>query len=87
MKLLNVKLFFLFVFLSTSGCVLWTKENINTTEFPLPPKYTEPSETPILFYDEKTKTYIITDVTLKNFLLDSEFLTEILMWKRENNIR
>ena len=87
MKSLSVKLSLFIVILFTSGCACFKQNNVKLTQFPPPPKYAKQSEKLVLSYDKKTDTYVITDKALENFLLDKVFLDEILMWRRENNIR
>lgn len=86
MKLLLRSSILLVVLLAVSACCI-PRVDQRLTPFPPAPSLKELDRPPVVSFDNRDNTYVITQEYLNNAVLTGLFVDEVLLWKRENNIR
>lgn len=70
------------------GCCGLRQDQIQIlSEFPPAPQLIEYTVDPVISYDEKKQTYVITEEYMNNSLQNDIFVREIKRWKTDNGIR
>ena len=63
------------------------KSNVPLTAFPPRGTIVEYTKPPVVAYDNKTATYVITKEMMNNAVMNQLFVDEVLRWRRDNSIR
>lgn len=61
--------------------------SLDVTKFPQEPKLVKYEKDPVLEFDKKNKTYLITNDLLENSLKQHIYIQAIMEWKKENGIK
>jgi len=85
MKLLQNSLLLILLLFFTGCCS--NRVNNPLTPFPPAPNYKVLVDRPVISFNEKENTYVISLDYLNNAVMNGIFVEEVMIWKRENNIR
>jgi len=74
---------FVILMISSGCCVLRVSD---LTPFPPAPKLKVHESDPVISYDKKTKSYVVTDVMIDHAVKNRLYLEEIEKWRKFNAI-